>query len=223
MRLRWNTHSGYFRSYVFCQLLHLAIVTGHLHLLNIMSGHLIVTHGLSVLKTLLQIPSERSDPLAQLFPPVVKCVFEYHGLSGTVQVEDALCLLNLNPTYEKMFLIIWLWFLIVAAVTIVHLLYLLAMASIPSLRFINRSNMQSCPKDSLMRCKISLFRFERMHIAGDWFLLKLISHNMDYSLFLLFLNDLQQQLGGMGEVQAEQKPVAVKGGANELLISKLMN
>ena len=39
---------------------------------------------------------------------------------------------------------------------------------------------------------------------------------MDYSLFLLFPNDLQQQLGGMGEVQAEQKPVAVKGGANEV-------
>ena len=192
----WATHTGYFRDYFICHLLHTAIVMCHLHFMNYISSGLIVSHGLSLLETLFQNPSQRADPLVQLFPPIVKCTFRFHGPSGTVQSEDALCLLNMNPCFERLFLLLFCWFLIVSVVSILHILYLLLVMTVPSLRFVECTNHSSGQNDQLVRFHLSTLKFEKKHNVNDWFILKMLSKNLDERLFRLFLSDLQREMGG---------------------------
>ena len=189
---KWNSHSGYFMSYVMSELGHLAVVIGHLHVLNVMTSEIISEYGPSfLLNVMIENPLNRKDPMIQLFPPIVKCSFFYHGPSGSVQEEDALCLLNMNSTYEKVFLLLWLWLFILAVVSIGHILYLLVIATVPSARFITRNNRFSGPYDQLVQMEIGRHRFEQKPYVGDWFFIKLISKNMDQSLFRIFLDDLK--------------------------------
>ena len=69
---------------------------------------------------------------------------------------------------------LWLWLFALAVVSTFHILYLLVVATVPSIRFITRDNRLSGPKDQLVQIEIAGHRFEKNHNVGDWFFLKLI-------------------------------------------------
>ena len=159
---KWNSHSGYFWKYFIHELAHLAVVIGHLHVLNVATSEIVTEYGPKFLLTVMNDnPMNRKDPLFQLFPPFVKCTFFNHGPSGSVQKEDAMCLLNMNSTYERCFMMLWLWLFALAVVSIFHIVYLLVVATVPSIRFITRDNRISGPKDQLVQIEISGHRFEK--------------------------------------------------------------
>ena len=60
---------------------------------------------------------------SQTFPKWAKCDFQYVGPSGTHSTIDALCLLPLNIVNEKVFAIFWFWFLILASISGINVLY----------------------------------------------------------------------------------------------------
>ena len=66
---------------------------------------------------------ERVDPLAAVFPKVAKCSFHKFGASGSVERHDGLCVLPLNIINEKIYIFIYFWFVFLAAVSCVWLLY----------------------------------------------------------------------------------------------------
>ena len=57
------------------------------------------------------------------FLQVSKCTFHKFGPSGTVEKFDGICVLPLNIINEKIYVFLWFWFILVAAVTGVHLVY----------------------------------------------------------------------------------------------------
>lgn len=63
------------------------------------------------------------DPMDKVFPKVAKCQFSKYGPSGSVQNHDALCVLPLNIINEKIYIFIYFWFVFLAAVSCVWLLY----------------------------------------------------------------------------------------------------
>ena len=65
----------------------------------------------------------RADPMDLVFPKLTKCDFYLYGPSGSVQNKDGLCVLPLNIINEKIYVFLWFWFILVAAVTGVHLVY----------------------------------------------------------------------------------------------------
>ncbi|CAG5034987.1 unnamed protein product [Parnassius apollo] len=52
-----------------------------------------------------------NDPLEMIFPKVTKCLFHKYGPSGSIQQHDALCVMALNIIHEKIYTILWFWFL----------------------------------------------------------------------------------------------------------------
>ncbi|XP_041973854.1 innexin inx7 [Aricia agestis] len=52
-----------------------------------------------------------SDPLELVFPKVTKCIFHKYGPSGSIQQHDALCVMALNIIHEKIYVVLWFWFL----------------------------------------------------------------------------------------------------------------
>ena len=57
------------------------------------------------------------------FSQVTKCVFHKYGPSGTIQKHDALCILPLNIINEKIYIFLYFWFVFLAAVSAVWLVY----------------------------------------------------------------------------------------------------
>ena len=69
--------------------------------------------------------SKKSHRLLSIFVfhQVAKCRFSKFGPSGGTQTHDALCVLPLNIINEKIYIFLYFWFVFLAAVSSVWLLY----------------------------------------------------------------------------------------------------
>lgn len=63
---------------------------------------------------------EAHDPLATTFPRVTQCSFKKFGASGTIETRESLCILPQNILNEKVFILMWFWFVILATITAMH-------------------------------------------------------------------------------------------------------
>ena len=86
-------------------------------------GYEFSTYGLKVIKFSEMEMEEREDPLSVVFPKVAKCSFHKFGASGTIERHDGLCVLPLNIINEKLYIFLWFWFIIIASITGIFLLY----------------------------------------------------------------------------------------------------
>lgn len=59
----------------------------------------------------------------QIFPKTAKCTLTDYGPSGTKQIKDALCVLPLNIVNEKLYALLWFWFVGLALLSGLALLY----------------------------------------------------------------------------------------------------
>lgn len=48
---------------------------------------------------------------------MTKCIFHKYGPSGTIQKHDALCVMALNIVNEKIYTVLWFWFVALAVIT----------------------------------------------------------------------------------------------------------
>lgn len=76
----------------------------------------------------------RTDPMVAIFPRVTKCTFQKFGPSGSIQKHDALCILALNILNEKIYIFLWFWFIILAILSGLALVYSTAVVLLPSTR-----------------------------------------------------------------------------------------
>jgi hypothetical protein len=57
------------------------------------------------------------------FLQVTKCIFHKYGPSGTIQKHDALCVMALNIVNEKIYTVLWFWFVLLAIISGLGLLW----------------------------------------------------------------------------------------------------
>ena len=65
---------------------------------------------------------------------ITKCHFHKYGPSGTIEVHDAMCVLALNIINEKIYVGLWFWYIILAVLTSLYLIYVICVIAIPSMR-----------------------------------------------------------------------------------------
>lgn len=116
---------------------------------------------------------QQVDPMTYIFPRMTKCTYFDFGSSGDVQRHDALCLLPLNIINEKIYIALWFWFIVLAILTLLVIIYRI---------FAIVSENVRC-KGLLSRCKLSSERDIRLicrHCdVGDWFLFYMVAENLD--------------------------------------------
>lgn len=76
----------------------------------------------------------RTDPMVAIFPRVTKCTFHKFGPSGSIQKHDALCVLALNILNEKIYVFLWFWFVLLATLSALAIIYSAAAILLPSIR-----------------------------------------------------------------------------------------
>lgn len=113
------------------------------------------------------------DPMTYIFPRMTKCTYYDFGSSGDIQKHDALCLLPLNIINEKIYIALWFWFLILAILTLLVIIYRVLAIFSRGVR---------C-KGLISRCKLSneldVQKICTHCDVGDWFLFYMVAENLD--------------------------------------------
>ncbi|XKL67395.1 hypothetical protein PGB90_002886 [Kerria lacca] len=173
---------------VFCEMLNLLNVLLQLRVMDRFLGGSFVSLGQRILAG---IPGD--NPFEIVFPKVTKCDFHKYGPSGTIQVHDAMCIMALNIVNEKIYAILWFWFVILIPVSIMALLWR-AIAYVMhsrSQRF-NHYLLKETTGTKLSSVDVEIIT--KQSCFSDWLLLYYLGSNMDPRLFTELLHNLAADL-----------------------------
>lgn len=123
---RRDSHQASFYFYCLCEFLNLLNVLVQMVMMNWFLGGQFTTYGLQVLLFTEWDSSVRYDPMVRIFPRLTKCTFHRYGPSGDVNKYDAMCILPINIINEKIYIFLWFWFYLIAALTSLACVYRLA-------------------------------------------------------------------------------------------------
>lgn len=144
------------------------------------------------------------DPMTYIFPRMTKCTYYDFGSSGDVQKHDALCLLPLNIINEKIYIALWFWFLVLALLTLLVIVYRLLAINSEEVR---------C-KGLLSRCKLCKeidIRIICRHCeVGDWFLFYMVAENLDPLVMREIVADIADKI--RAHLELKRKPSSVCQG-----------
>lgn len=123
-----------------------------------------------------------------MFPRLTKCTFHRYGSSGDVQRHDAMCILPINIVNEKVYIFLWFWFYFLAIASALALVYRALTVFYPGMRVVATHS----------HCRISnpkqIKEVLKHGSVGDWFLLDLLSKNMDPLNFRDLIIDLKEKI-----------------------------
>ena len=142
--------------------------TGQMFLMDRFFDGAFLTFGLEVIAFAEQDQEDRLDPLIYVFPRMTKCTFHKFGTSGEVEKHDALCLLPLNIVNEKVFLVLFFWYVALFFVSCVFVVYRLATVVLPGVRqWLLASRVRGNGGDGDVAVRRVLAKCR----VGDWFVL----------------------------------------------------
>ncbi|XP_043275459.1 innexin inx7-like [Venturia canescens] len=184
-RLHANRPWAYYLS--LCEVLNFVNVLGQIYVTDLFLGGAFLGLGESVAQADF---GEAMNPLDIVFPKVTKCTFHKYGPSGTIQKHDALCVMALNIVNEKIYTFLWFWFIILAIVTGLGLVWriLTMLLHARSKAFNKLVFSMACPGKYN---PWSVLRVTNEYYFGDWLFLYYIAKNLDNYAF----KDLLEQLG----------------------------
>lgn len=181
-------HQNYFYYFTMFEVINLINVIGQMFVVNSFLGGTFTSYGLDVLSYSQMDQDERVDPMVRIFPRMTKCTFHRFGSSGDVQRHDALCILPLNIINEKIYIIMWFWFVFLAAVTSLWLVYRLATFMKSNVRY------QALNKRARFTDASRIKHVLNETSSGDWFLLYMMCKNIDPQWFRLIINRFSSRL-----------------------------
>ena len=181
-----NMHNFWTIKLIIIDLLYLVNVIFNIYFIDIFLNGEFRIYGLDALNVLSHQPEERIDPLAAVFPTLTKCTFRSYGPSGTIKVEDNLCVLPINIVNQRLYVFLWFWLVILSILTAISLLVHLVVPFYPVLYF--RYNLKSESKRRLADWNLL---DKELHLKfGDWKLLSVIANNMEAMFFNDFIKEL---------------------------------
>lgn len=185
-----NCHGILFWMYAIAEVLNMLNVFLQMFIMDRFLGGEFTSYGWDVINFTEWDPSVRYDPMIKVFPRLTKCTFRTYGSSGDVQKYDAICVLPINILNEKIYIILWFWFYFMAIISLIAVIYRVLTIIVTRMRWLSIKMQGRFVNDNALtsvinRCSIS-----------DWFLLDLLSKNLDSLNFKDLILDLDKRLEG---------------------------
>jgi len=174
-------HDGWGLQVLLAHCVYLINVVGQMFFTDAFLGYEFSKYGLASAISQLDLePSDRIDPMSEVFPRVTKCTFHKYGPSGGIQRHDIQCVLPINIINEKIYVFLWFWLCILSVLTILDLSHHFILVTFRGVRWVilNRK-LNTCPKFKLEQLDIDLALITRSMSFGDWKLCYHIIRNMD--------------------------------------------
>lgn len=187
-------HRSYAFKYMLCELLTIIVI-----LFNMFTMQLVLKDFWNEYKTAVSAFfrgdfSAFGREAARMFPIQAKCLFDVIGDSGSIQRRDALCILPQNVFNEKVFAVLYVWYIFILCCAILNLVYLIVMCIFKILRIFNIGHMLERTV-SIRECK----EISGNGDVGLWFTLSIYRKN----LVPTFFQDVCDQL--RAEIKHEKK------------------
>lgn len=182
-----DVHFCYVARYIFCEFLNFAVSVINMLALDVFLNGFWGKY----MKALATVPQydwkDWNSMSSRVFPKIAKCQLFKFGGSGSRSSYDGLCMLPLNILNEKIFALLWCWFMVICLLAGINLVYRFVMIFNPSFRLqLLHSRARFIPR-SYIRNAISDFSF------GDWFVLFKVSRNINPILFRELMQELYEQ------------------------------
>lgn len=180
-------------SLIFCEFLNFVHVILQVHITNSFLSGQFLHLGTEIVRNGID---SSVDPLDIVFPKVTKCTFYKYGPTGSIQSHDAMCVMALNIINDKIYVMLWFWFVILFIITTIALLWrgLTVILHATSQKFNELIFSTTCP-GKLNPWRV--LRVTRYCNFTDWLFLYYLSQNMDgfafRDLFIGLAEDLDDQ------------------------------
>lgn len=121
--VRSSIHRSYTRWFFFCEWMNLANVLGQWFLINIFLNGGFALYGNRFVEYFYNSElfggdeTSLSNPMDAVFPKVTACTFQTYGVSGHLQDTHGYCILPLNILNEKLYTVLWFWYVFLIAVS----------------------------------------------------------------------------------------------------------
>ena len=112
------------------------------------------------------------------------CTMNYVGPTGEIVQETGICTLPINILNEKIYLIIWVWYLLMIIISVFSLLHQLILLLAPYLRQLTlQRSSKTIPANQIRR-------LIRRYTYGDFILLQILAINLDSTQFNALISHL---------------------------------
>ncbi|XP_068235272.1 innexin inx2-like isoform X3 [Palaemon carinicauda] len=189
LRSSIHHHNFYALKFFICELLNLGNSIFNIWFMNEFLGGMFFTYGIDVLRFTERNQEDRTDPMIVVFPRVTKCNFNMYGPSGSIETHDLMCVLALNIINEKIYVFLWFWFVILSVISGLAFLYRLIVLCIPAIR------VGLLQKRARLHYKTGLDVVSKRLQMGDFFLLYLLSKNLELLSFSSLIEEFVARLG----------------------------
>lgn len=119
------------------------------------------------------VSSDARRHMNRVFPKVTKCTFHTYGPSGSKVKLDSLCVLPLNIVNEKLFVILWFWFIILSGISLLVLLYRFVLVLCPKARVLLLKGQLRYGNDRTVEVVVREISY------GDFFVLYYVGKNLN--------------------------------------------
>ena len=126
---------------------------------------------------------------SQIFPKLAKCTVFTYGMGGSINNNDALCMLPLNILNEKIFAFLWLWFILITLLAATKILFNLCLIFSSKLRI---QMLRMRVNDDISYYQVRTILMARSF--ADWFLLYKMSLNVNPLFFRNLLLELHDTI-----------------------------
>ena len=202
-----GTHTSYAVKYFLCELLSFVNVIGQIFFIDKFLGGQFLTYGRDVLKVSELEPDDRVDPMSKIFPKMTKCTFHLYGPSGPIENRDGLCVLALNNINEKIYIFVWFWLVILAALTAILIVIRIILVLDPS--SIRATLLSARGGSSRMIRAILNQGLTRSQRFGDWFVLYLLFKNLDFQTADALIRRMHENVQENNNVLMKKEPSLV--------------
>ena len=191
----FHHNNSYFLKYVSCEFMNLILLIANYSATDAFLNGKFASYGKDCLNFYL-LPKKESmyepDPFCSTFPTVVRCDYKDVGAAGGSQNHDGLCILSQNIINQKVYLVLWFWYLFLFFISSVHLTFrVCTMMCQPLQRFLLEVRCYSRKKKEIRK---TILTIHKECYIGDWFVLHQLSKNVNGYFFRAFLDELNNRM-----------------------------
>jgi len=207
LKLDYAGHALYGWGFLGAQAMNLCVVLTSFHMCNEFLGGNFLMLGYDFFEEL--ITKEPNVMLGIVFPRTTSCDYRSFGSGGGGQKTNTKCVMALNAVSEKVFVILWFWFLLLIVINIVNMIFLVLMAvkshGIRKL-FIRRVAGSKQTGRDLRETKLDK-ELEKYHF-GQFLFLYYLGKNIDYTTFRAILKAIAPESNEV--VEGNEEDIALQ-------------
>jgi len=222
----FHHNNWYFASFIFCELLNFGLLFVQFFATDVFLNGKWRYYGLKVIEYYSFTFEQRNDPdlllknpMCTVFPTVTSCTIPNVGASGVAQFHNGLCVLTQNIINEKIYLVLWFWYIFLGPVSVIYLCYRLITLMFHGVRYSLLYRKVKRKYDDEMPRSLDYILAKGQ--LGDWFVLYQLSKNCNPYFFREFIKELSQDL--RAKPKKSRSEASSNGSVKKLRMNNISN